>query len=307
MIKPQVSVLMLVYEHQDFVAQAIENVLNQQCDFQFELLIIDDFSTDRSAEICHYFAGRYPQTIRFIGNLSNIGMHDSFEKIWNASAANLVAFCEGDDFWIDRAKLQQQVDLMRQNPHWNLCGAKAQVIELSSDNEWLITNHIQPVTVQQEYSFEDLINAYRFHFSTVMLRKQSVVFPDWFKRVYCVDRPIYLLAVENGKAGYLDSVVSSYRIHSGGNWSSISSLRKAAQSTDLFLKLAANFDSKYTERFETTLFNILLTYVAIEMTAKRFDNARQIFRLGFSKLNFMNKLRYFIKYFRTVILLLLKR
>jgi len=216
-----VSILMLVYEHQEFVAQSIESVLNQKCDFQFELIIINDCSNDRSGQICRTFAEEYPSVIRFVDNQSNMGMHQSFQTIWNMSRATLVAFCEGDDFWVDDSKLQTQVNLMQQNSGWNLCGAKAQTIELSNSGVWRTTGYIQPLVEKTEYSFDNMISAYHFHFSTVILRKQAVEFPEWFQQVYCVDRPIYLIAVGERKAGYLNRVVSSYRIHSGGNWSPI--------------------------------------------------------------------------------------
>lgn len=307
MSEPQVSVLMLVYEHEKFVAQAIQSVLTQQCDFPFELIIINDCSSDGSAEICSSIAASAPTKVTFIDNHSNIGMHNSFEKLWNVSSAPLIAFCEGDDFWVDNLKLQKQVDLMRQNPRWDLCGANAQVIELSKEGVWEIKNYLKPLIAQSEYSFEELISAYHFHFSTVIIRKRSVRFPSWFKSVYCVDRPIYLLAVEDSVAGYLNHVVSAYRIHSGGNWSSISSLNKAAQSTDLFTKLALHFDKKYMAKFEITLFNILQTYVAVEMHGERYENARHIFKMAFSRLGFRARLRCIKKYYRTAILLLIRR
>lgn len=307
MTAPQVSVLMLVFDHEAFVAQAIESVLAQKCDFDFDLIIINDCSADQSASVCRFFAEKYPSIIKFIDNPSNQGMHNSFETIWNESAADLVAFCEGDDFWIDDSKLQKQRDLMCQNLHWSLCGAIAQVIEINDVETWSPTGAIQPPVAKKEYSFEDMIGSYHFHFSTVMLRKRAVVFPDWFKSVYCVDRPIYLIAAQSGAAGYLNSIVSSYRIHSGGNWSSIDSMRKATQSSDLFLKLAGHFDQDFRQIFEVTLFNVLQTYVAVEMLAKRYDVARQIFWLAFSKLSFFNKVRFFKKYYRTAILLSVKR
>jgi len=302
-----VSVLMMVHQHEEFVAQAIEGVLSQQCDFKFELIVINDCSSDNSGEICHSYAKQHPDVIKLIDNRSNIGMHNSFELLWNTSTSDLVAFCEGDDYWVDELKLQKQVTLMTANPHWSLCGGRAQVIELSGNDDWLTTGYLYPIVKKNEYSFEELIKSYSFHFSTVIVRRSSVTFPDWFKTVYCVDRPIYLLAAENGIAGYLNTTLSTYRIHSGGNWSSISNARKAEQSIDLFSKLQTHFDQSYKPLFEMTLFNILQTYVAGAMLAQQYGSARQIFWSAFSGLGFYNKLKCLVKYYRTAILLTIKR
>jgi len=307
MNQPRVSVLMLVYEHQEFVAQAISSVVSQRCEFSYELIVINDHSSDKSAEICRKFADNYPDLIRFIDNKSNVGMHESFARLWAASSATLIAFCEGDDYWVDDYKLQKQVDSFDEHEEWTLCGAKAQIIELSDTNEWLVSGDLQPRVPQKAYSFEQLIGSYNFHFSTVMLRKSSVRFPQWFKTVYCVDRPIYLLAAQGGKAGYLNEVVSAYRIHGAGNWSSISSLRKASESEDLFAKLASHFDKKYKSKFELTLFEILHSYVATEMQHERYGNARKIFYGVLLRSSFVKKLRWLKKYYRTAGLLLIRR
>jgi len=298
---------MLVYEHEQFVAKAIESVLAQKCDFPLELIITNDASSDRSDQICQRYADEHQDVIKYINNSSNIGMHESFAILWRTCSADLVAFCEGDDYWVDEDKLQKQVNLLEENPHWNLCGGKAQVIEKVTNNEWAVTHHVCPRLEKSEYCFEEMISSYSFHFSTVVLKKSSVTFPDWFKSVYCVDRPIYLLAVENATAGYLSDVVSSYRIHESGNWSSLSSLRRAEQSTDLFTKLKKHFGNKYRRVFEVTLFDILQSYAAIEMLEGRHTAARKIFWSAFDGLGIRSWLRCLKKHYRTAILLLIKR
>ena len=303
----KLSVLMLVYEHQEFVSQAISSVLSQVCDFQFELIIINDCSSDNSGEICQDYAARHADCIKYINNKTNLGMHASFSKLWSTSQADLVAFCEGDDYWLDDTKLQAQVDCLEKNSDWALCGAKAQIVKRSTDNTWLVAGELKPPNLKPQYRFDELIRSYCFHFSTVMLRKSAVVFPAWFDSVYCVDRPIYLLAAEHGQAGYLDKVVSAYRIHSGGNWSTCSNSVKAKQSSDLFRKLAGHFDESYRVSFELSLFDILQSYVAIEMQERRYATARKLFVRAFGEVSFRNKFRCLRKHYRTAALLLVKR
>jgi glycosyltransferase involved in cell wall biosynthesis len=306
--RPAVSVLMLVYEHAEFVAQAIEGVLTQRCDFEFEIIVINDGSTDESAAVCQQYAAQHPEIITFIDSPKNQGMHAGFQQIWDTSRAPLVAFCEGDDYWSDPLKLQKQAALMTQNPHWALCGANAQVVCLDEDNCWSVCDILGPHRKQSEYTFEQLIDGYHFHFSTVMLKKSVVNFPSWFQTVYCVDRPLYLLAAEHGNAGYLDEVVSSYRLHPGGNWSSISNELKAERSVDLFHKMAGHFAPQYRHLFEITLFYALQSYVADALAKQNFTAARGIFWHAFASVRgWKMKLKLLKQYYKTAILLLMKR
>ncbi|GHA08374.1 glycosyl transferase [Arenicella chitinivorans] len=308
MSRLQVSVLMLVHEHAAFVAQAIDSVLAQQCDFEFELVVINDCSSDSSALICQQYADQNPDRITFINSSENKGMHASFQLLWEASRGPLLAFCEGDDYWVDPLKLHKQVGLMARNSHWTMCGANAQVIELNEAREWQVCSVLGPRVKQAEYSFEELIRGYHFHFSTVMVRKDSVHFPVWFDSVYCVDRPLYLLATEQGSAGYLDEIVSHYRLHPGGNWSSISGARKAERSIDLFRKMARHFAPHYRQHFEATLFYALQTYVAEELVKQRFNVARRIFWRAFANVHDLKmKFKFFRQYYKTALLLVVKR
>jgi glycosyltransferase involved in cell wall biosynthesis len=302
----KVSVLMLVYQHAEFLQEAIESVLAQKCQFEFEFILINDASTDESAKICQQYADLYPQCISFIDNKDNLGMHASFAKLWAASKAEYIAFCEGDDYWIDSKKLEKQVEMLDNNHSVNLVGAKASVIKQNELGEWANVGEIAPPNTQTSYTFNDLISAYHFHFSTVMLRKSSVQFPHWFQSTYCVDRPIYLLACQSGDAGFIDEVVSHYRLHKGGAWSTQSAVKKANSTVSLFTTMADYFDVQYRKRFELTMFEILFSYIAEDMQNKRYRSARNTLSLGLSKLSFKNRILKLRRYFKTWFLLIWK-
>lgn len=111
--QPVVSVLMLTYNHAPYLAEAIDGVLMQQTDFPIELLIGEDCSTDDTREIALRYQREHPGLIRVITANRNIGMHENFRRIFRASRGEFVALCEGDDYWIEPGKLQNQVDLLR--------------------------------------------------------------------------------------------------------------------------------------------------------------------------------------------------
>ena len=111
-VSPVVSVQMLVYNHEPFLAEAIEGVVKQQCSYPFELVIGEDCSTDRSRAIALDYQARYPGIIRVLFSDRNVGMLPNARRVRARSRGRYIAFCEGDDYWIDPYKLQHQVDVL---------------------------------------------------------------------------------------------------------------------------------------------------------------------------------------------------
>lgn len=130
---PVVSVHMITYNHEPYIRQAIEGVMMQKTDFELELVIGEDASTDRTREICFEYQKRYPDKIRVLW------WHENLRKVNHPAGANgirtrvhcrgeFIAFCEGDDYWIDPLKLQKQVAVMRENPRVGLCFCGSQTL-----------------------------------------------------------------------------------------------------------------------------------------------------------------------------------
>jgi glycosyltransferase involved in cell wall biosynthesis len=118
---PVVSVYMLAYRHVKFIAQAIEGVISQQCEFPFELIIGEDFSDDGTLEVALEYQRRYPNIVRVLHGSSNVGAHENARRCLLACRGEFVAMCEGDDYWHHPRKLQMQVDLMRAQPEISFC------------------------------------------------------------------------------------------------------------------------------------------------------------------------------------------
>lgn len=119
-ITPLVSIHSLVYNHKDYVARAIDSFLMQETDFDFEIVIGEDCSTDGSREIVFEYATKYPDLIRVITTDKNVGMSANARRTILAAKGKYIAFCEGDDYWIDPLKLQKQVDFLEANPDFGM-------------------------------------------------------------------------------------------------------------------------------------------------------------------------------------------
>ena len=129
---PVVSVHMITYNHEPYIRQAIEGVMMQQTDFEYELVLGEDASTDKTREICFEYQKRYPDKIRVLWSEHNVNhLGGNFARVLARCRGEYIAFCEGDDFWTDPLKLQKQVDVMRANSSVGICFGIANITELN--------------------------------------------------------------------------------------------------------------------------------------------------------------------------------
>ena len=117
---PVVSVYMITYNHDPYIAQAIEGVLIQETDFPIELVIGEDCSTDRTRKIVLEYQKKYPEIIRMITSEKNVGAKKNGKRTRALCRGKYLAFCEGDDFWHHPKKLQMQVDYLETHPECGL-------------------------------------------------------------------------------------------------------------------------------------------------------------------------------------------
>lgn len=120
---PLVSICCITYNHEGYIRDAIEGFLMQETDFAFEVLIHDDASTDGTADIIREYEEKYPEIIKPIYQTENQYSQglDPSKNNYVRAKGEYIALCEGDDYWIDRKKLQKQVDALKKNPACNVC------------------------------------------------------------------------------------------------------------------------------------------------------------------------------------------
>ena len=112
---PLVSISCITYNHEPYIVQALNGFLMQKTTFPFEVLIHDDASTDGTTEIIKGYAQKYPEIIKPLYEEENQwikGRRGSAEFNFPRARGKYIAFCEGDDYWIDENKLQMQVDFL---------------------------------------------------------------------------------------------------------------------------------------------------------------------------------------------------
>lgn len=153
---PVVSVNMITYNHEPYIRQAIEGVMMQQTDFEFELIIGEDASQDKTREICFEYQKKYPDKIRVLWSEENVNhLGGNGRRVMARCRGEYIALCEGDDYWIDPLKLQKQVDVMRKHPDvgFCFCGAKQYYQAANRFEDWNEDNVTYKPGVQQKRLF----------------------------------------------------------------------------------------------------------------------------------------------------------
>ncbi len=283
--QPTVSVAVITYNHEPFIAQAIESVLMQETAFVVELVIGEDCSTDGTRRIVQAYAGKYPNVIRALLPEKNLGMAKNYEAVRLACRGKYIAWLEGDDYWRTPQKLQKQVALMESNPHYSMCGTRTQFVTTSSDGAEKDTGVLEPAVLKREYDLSDFLTHYPMHTSSMLLRRDFVEFPDWLTGlVIARDVCVFAFYAEKGPVGYLSDVVSCWRLHPGGMWTTKSAadqLQYNQESNDL---LDAHFGGRYHRLLRLREYQVCRTFLRNVAERGEYREARRLYWQSASRL-----------------------
>lgn len=170
---PLVSILCITFNHEKYIAQAIEGFLIQKTNFKFEIIIHDDASTDKNVEIIKSYQCKNPELFNCIFQTENqySKKDGSLENaIFSAPRGKYIALCEGDDFWTDPYKLQKQVDFLEKNNEYGLVHHEADYFFQKSGKK--IRNHHQTNKIYPSngFVFEELLGNNNIYTPTVMFK-----------------------------------------------------------------------------------------------------------------------------------------
>jgi glycosyltransferase involved in cell wall biosynthesis len=238
---PKVSVLMLAYNQERFIAQAIESVLRQVTDFPFEVVIGEDCSTDRTREIIARFQQAHPRQIRLLCGERNLGMTRNEARTLRACRGEYVALLEGDDFWTAADKLQRQADHLDRHPECSFCFHEVEVIcdEEGPPPEMLVPRG--PILQMEQLMFENPVQTC----SAMFRRRLFPESPEWFLDLGMSDWPLFILLNDQGEGHLLEGKPAAYRIHGGGVWSRSCRKRQLQSVLHMLDCLERHFTGKY--------------------------------------------------------------
>ena len=212
-----VSICMVTYGHEKFIAQAINSTLIQETNFEFELIIGNDYSPDNTDHIVREIIKNSPNgsKIKYLNHSQNKGMMANFVFVLQQCKGKYIALCDGDDFWTDVNKLQKQVDFLENNPDYALCFHN--VIESYEGIDQPYTKVWHEQLIQDTFGTEDVLQAWLIATASIVYRKyDDFVLPDWFSNCSSGDIALSLLLSLKGKFKYMNEVMSVYRKHPSG-------------------------------------------------------------------------------------------
>jgi glycosyltransferase involved in cell wall biosynthesis len=213
----KVSVAMVTYNHERFISQAIESALMQQVNFDYEIVIGEDCSTDHTRDIVIDYQQRYPDKIRLLLPEKNLGAKKNGIQVHKACQGEYIALLDGDDYWTFPHKLQKQVDFLDTHPECAICFHSVKVIYDDCSQEPFIR---RPPRQKEIYALKDLLVDNFIPACSTMFRNGLFgEFPDWFHVLPIGDWLLHILNAQHGDIGYINEVMGARRVHSGGVWS----------------------------------------------------------------------------------------
>ena len=218
--RPLVSVCCITYNHAAFLAQAIESVLAQEAPFGIELVIGEDCSTDDTRRIALDYERRFPQRVRVLQPVQNLGIMPNLMATLAACTGRYIALLDGDDYWTDPHKLRQQVAVLEAQPGCSLCVHDAEAfVEDGAEPPYLFSAKYAWLPRQAgPISQADLVRfGWGIPTASMLFRREPLVpLPGWFRGVFSGDYTLQLLCSRVGYVYYLPRVMSRYRLHAGG-------------------------------------------------------------------------------------------
>jgi glycosyltransferase involved in cell wall biosynthesis len=249
--KMKVSVLILAYNHEPYIEQAVWSAVIQRTNFDYEIVVGEDFSTDRTLEILYQMKEKYPEKIRLLTTDHNLGMAQNYIRTLQACDGEYIALLDGDDYWCAENKLQQQVEFLDQNPDFSIVfHGVLRVYEDGSQQ----SKEVYPPGGRDVFDIDDLIRSNFIPTCSILFRNGLIgEFPDWAFSMNMLDWPTFILVAKHGKIKLLDRLMAVHRVHSSGVWSSMNMIKRLLADISFYEKLNPYFDYRYTETIQANL------------------------------------------------------
>jgi glycosyltransferase involved in cell wall biosynthesis len=251
MNSPLLSVCLITYNHQDYIKQAIEGVLMQKVNFEFELIISDDCSKDNTQTIIKEYKDKHPDFVKVILRQKNVGAAQNFIELISTPKSKYIAYLEGDDYWTDPLKLQKQVDFLESNTDYEVCFTNINIINAEGK---IVKDQFIPSKRRKSYEHKHL---------PIWAPTLTRVFRNRDFSPIDSDVPgqdVFWLLYQSkfGKIKFLDEITGTYRLHDGSIYSSHSIVKKKEAIFLTYLECLKLIDSFLFPKYFGNLFKKLV-------------------------------------------------
>lgn len=244
----KLSIALTTYNHEAFIAQSLESILTQRVNFNYEIVVGDDKSTDNTLTIVKSYASKYPDKIRVLERHKNLGYTKNFDDTMQQCQGEYIAIFDGDDI-MKEGKLKKQVDFLDQNPD---CVMVGHIVDAFDSHSKKITRTILPKKKKFFYTIEDLIiEGSFFANSSKVFRRKAYPKTGINPHIkFIADWAVTLDIVGEQNIGFIWETLALYRVHG-------TSIMQTLKGTDDFHDkqiiidgVNKKFENKYSKLFK---------------------------------------------------------
>jgi len=219
---PLIHIKTMAYMHEKFIKECLDGILMQKTTFPVQLLIHDDASTDKTADILRECEGKYPGLIKVFYQKENTytkpDRKERRAEFYSWRKGKYEAICEGDDYWTDPLKLQKQIDFLEKNPDYGMCYTKT-LIYLQEYKKFDKKRNLG----RYFDTLEDLLTMQRVQIPTMTICTRMDLLLRYYEEMQPYtggwkvigDFPLFFWFKINSKIHFIDEFTGVYRIVPG--------------------------------------------------------------------------------------------
>ena len=296
-----ISICCTAYNHEKYIADALDSILMQKTRYPFEVLAHDDASTDHTADIIRKYEKAYPDIVKPIYQAENQyskNRHVGYNFNTLRAKGKYMAICEGDDYWTDPLKLQKQIDYMEANPKCSLCTHAARVVT----REKKVVGYLNPSAKDRNFNTEDVLNGGGGGLfatnSMVYPRKLVEKLPDFYRNSPIGDFPLMLLLSISGEIHYIAQTMSDYRFMTENSWTcrlnaDINNVREHVGRIETMLNEFNEYTGhQYAAAIEKCILSREFTFLLSTFDIEKIKLEK--YRVNYEKLSLKQKLRLYL-------------
>lgn len=245
----KISVALITYNHERYIAQCLDSILTQKGTFDLEVIIADDYSTDKTGQIVQDYQEKYPDKVVVLPTTANIGMARNAKRCLGACSGDYIVFCDGDDYLTDTYKLQKQLEFLESHSDYALC-FNAVMLYFEDENRYA-PHSGQLLLKKNTLTTADIIENNCIGSACSCMHRASIVrklpegifdnlFGDWMFNMACG---------RLGKIGFIRDWMTVYRIHAKGDWSGMSNIDRCKRLLAAIDSYNHFFSYEYAKQF----------------------------------------------------------
>lgn len=271
MADPLVSIICITYNHEPYIRQCLDGFMMQKTNFPFEVLIHDDASTDKTADIIREYKARYPDVIKPIYQTENQyskGVKIGLTYLYPNAKGKYIAECEGDDYWTDPLKLQKQVDFLENNQSYALCCHQYVIVKGTEINRSV--NWLRDVT---SFNLDFYVNSKRWLTQplTVLFRRDILDINNYSLYHDSKDVTLFYYLLKYGDGYLMPDEMGVYRLHDGGTFSQLLHSEKLLGNLKTIFGIASVERSEIAAKYLKGTIEDSLPYIGLKFIINNID------------------------------------